>query len=288
MVQIIAKEVNNANVGIKIKVFPNKTLFKPREQWSAMVAGILDISAFPLAYAAPYYPEFNLTLMPGLIKNHEHAVRMNKSEFMRRIKKIMNDAGIVVLADAWLAGGFVSREKCILEPDDIKGKRFRAAGTAFNQMLAGAGAIIASMPSSEIYAALEKKILDGANTSSASLVSFRIYEKVTCLTAPSDNALWFMYEPILMSKKSFEKLTEVQCKAILDASAIAEAYASEKAKEADHVLVETYKNHGVKIVTMTKGEIEKWRRIAERTSYKNFADQVTNGRELLKEALSVE
>ena len=53
MVQIIAKEVAAANVDLKIVVYPGKSLFKPKEQWSAMVKGQLDISAFPLDYADP-------------------------------------------------------------------------------------------------------------------------------------------------------------------------------------------------------------------------------------------
>ena len=127
--------------------------------------------------------------MPGLVKNHEHAKRLNDSDFMADIKKIITDAGVVVLSDAWLAGGFASKKKCIRGPEDIKGQVSRAAGKAFERMLTGAGASIASMPSSEIYTAMQTGVLDAANTSSGSFVSYRIYEQVKCLTAPGDHAL---------------------------------------------------------------------------------------------------
>jgi len=288
MVQMIAKDAAAANVDLDIKVYPGKSLYKPKEQWGAIVKGQLDITAFPLAYAAGRHPEFNLTLMPGLVKNHDHAQRLNKSEFMGRIKKIINDAGAIVLADTWLAGGFASKKKCVLEPDDAKGQQFRAAGKAFNEMLAGAGASIASMPSSEIYSGLQTGVIDGANTSSASLVSYRIYEQVTCLTAPGDNALWVMYEPILMSKKSFNKLNKAQQDVLIAAGQKAEQYAYEQAKVADQTLVDTYTKAGVKVVTMTAEQAAMWRAIADQTSYKNFADKVKGGRELLDLALSVE
>ncbi len=287
MVRIIARQVEKDNVGLKIQVYPGKSLFKPKEQWNAIVKGQLDITAFPLDYAGGRHPEFNLTLMPGLVRNHEHAQRLDHSKFMKRIKKIINDSGAMVLADTWLAGGFVSKGKCVLDPKDVKGMNFRAAGKAFNQMLAGAGASITSMPSSEIYSALQTGVLDGANTSSASLVSYRIYEQVKCLTAPGKNALWFMYEPILMSKKSFDKLNKKQQEAILAAGKKAEKYAFEQGKEADKRLVEAYKKHGVKVVTMNKKEFDEWKKVADKTSYKNFADRVKGGRELLDMALSV-
>lgn len=206
---------------------------------------------------------------------------------MDRIKKIMDDAGVVVLADTWLAGGFVSKKKCILNPEDVKGQAFRAAGKAFNQMLAGAGASITKMPSSEIYSGLQTGVLDGANTSSASLVSYRIYEQVSCLTAPGKNALWVMYEPILMSKKTFNSLNKKQQDLIMKLGKEAEEFAYKGAIEADKKLVDAYKKAGVKVVEMSAEQAAKWRAIADTTSYKSFADKVKGGRELLDMALSV-
>jgi len=288
MVQIVKREVEKSGTGLKIQVYPGKSLFKPREQWGAMTKGQLDISAFPLAYAAGRHPEFDSTLMPGLVKNHDHAKRLNDSDFMNDIKDIINDAGVVVLSDAWLAGGFVSKEKCILDPEDASGQVLRAAGKSFEEMLIGAGASIASMPSSEIYNGLQTGVLDGANTSSGSFVSYRIYEQVKCLTEPGDNALWFMYEPILMSKRSFDKLTPAQQKALMDAGQVAEDYFFDAAKGLDDKLVEAYKKAGVEVVGMSPEQAAKWREIANNTSYKNFAEKVPGGDVLIKKALSVE
>jgi len=288
MVQIIAREVAKADVGLDVQVYAAKSLYKPKEQWGAMVKGQLDISAFPLAYAAGRHPEFDATLMPGLVKNHDHAKRLNDSPFMEQIKGIIDEAGVVVLSDARLAGGFASKKSCVLEPETIKGQVFRAAGKAFNQMLAGAGASIQSMPSSEIYTALQTGVLDGANTSSGSFVSYRIFEQVTCLTAPGDSALWFMYEPILMSKSSFEGLTQEQQDALMAAGQVAEDFFFDAAKGLDDKLVEAYKGAGVEVVTMTAEQAAAWRVIADQTSYKSFAEKVPGGRELIDKALAVE
>lgn len=110
-----------------------------------MLKGQIDITAFPLDYASGQHPQFGATLMPGLVKNHDHAKRINASPFMQDIKKVINDAGVVVLADAWLAGAFGSKKNCILEPDDAKGLKVRSAGATFAEMWAGAGASIVSI-----------------------------------------------------------------------------------------------------------------------------------------------
>lgn len=47
MVQMIAKEIEAANVGLKVRVYPGASLFKPKEQWGALTKGQVDISAFP-------------------------------------------------------------------------------------------------------------------------------------------------------------------------------------------------------------------------------------------------
>jgi len=288
MVRIIARDAKAANVDLNIKVYPGKSLYKPKAQWNAMVNGELDISAFPLAYAGGKHPEFNLTLMPGLVKNHDHAQRLDHSKFMDRIKGIMRKSGVISLADTWLAGGFASKKGCVLDPKDVKGQVFRAAGKAFNQMLAAAGASISKMPSSEIYTALQTGVLDGANTSSASFVSYRIYEQVKCLTAPGKHALWFMYEPILMSKQSFDHLNAKQQQVLIKAGKKAEQFAYKAGKDVDKNLVKVYKKHGVKVVTMSAAQAAAWRAVAERSSYKSFADKVKGGRELLDMALSVQ
>lgn len=288
MVRIIADEVGKADVGLTIRVYPGASLFKPKQQWDAMVRGQLDISAFPLAYAGGRHPEFNMTLMPGLVKNHEHARRLDNSPFMRRIKQIMRKAGVIVLADTWLAGGFVSKGKCIRGPDTVKGLRMRAAGKAFEEMLEAAGASITSMSSSEMYTAFQTGVLDAGNTSSASLVSYRLYEQVKCLTAPGEHALWFMYEPILMSKKTWDKLTPAQKDALMAASGDAEAYAFKAGKAMDAKMVEVFKKHGVKVTTMTADEVKAWRNVARDSSYKEIVKNVQDGKRLLNMALSVQ
>ncbi|MBO0663410.1 TRAP transporter substrate-binding protein DctP [Jiella sp. MQZ9-1] len=287
MVRIIGKELEKDNVGLKLQVFPGESLFKAKDQWGAVTKGQVDITAFPLDYASGRHPAFSATLMPGLVGNHERAARLNDSQFMKDIKAEIEKAGAIVLSDAWLAGGFVSSKECITAPETAKGQVLRAAGPAFEQMLVGAGASISSMPSSEIYTGMQQHVLTGANTSSGSLVSYRIYEVSKCLTAPGKNALWFMYEPILMSKRSFDRLDEKQQKAILAAGKVAQEYFSGEAKKLDQKLVDIYKKNGVKVVTMSKENYDAWLKIAKQTSYKEFAKKVPNGQKLIEEALAV-
>src|SRR3954449_6276300 len=287
MVQIIAREVKAANVGLDVQVYPGASLFKPNDQWNALVNGQLDISSFPLDYASGKVRAFGATLMPGLVRNHERAQRLNESPFMKDIKAQIDKAGVVVLADAWLAGAIASKKGCIRKPDDIKGLKVRSAGPTFASMWQSAGASIVSVPSNEVYNALQTGVADATDTSSGSFVSFRIYEQVKCLTAPGDNALWFMYEPVLMSKKSFTRMNKKQQEVLLQAGKKSQQFFAEKAKGLDDEMVKVFKDHKVEVVTLTPAEYDQWVKVAEKSSYAEFAKDVPNGKKLIDEALSV-
>ena len=123
-----------------MQVYPGASLFKPNEQWNAMVNGQLDISLFPLDYASGKVPAFSATLMPGLIRSQDRAKRINNSQFMKDIRAEIEKRGVIVLSDAWFAGGIGSKGGCIQEPEDLQGLKFRAAGPTFAAMWQAAGA----------------------------------------------------------------------------------------------------------------------------------------------------
>ncbi len=286
--QIVADEVAAAGVDLDITIFPSKSLFPPREQYKPLSRGQLDMTVLPLSYAGGQQPAYNLTLMPGLVKNHDHAARLNESAFMDKLEEIMAEDDVMVLVHGYLAGGFAGKDKCITSPDDVQGLQTRAAGKAFEQMLASAGASIASMASSEIYNAMQTGVLDAANTSSSSFVSYRLYEQVKCYTPAADVALWFMYQPLLMNKSTFDDLDEAQQNALLEASKKAQDFYLEEAKKEDAASVEVFREAGVEIAEMSPEAFEAWRAVAQESSYKAFVEDLPDGQALLDLALSVE
>lgn len=287
MVQIIARDAKAAGVELEVQVYPGASLFKPNEQWNALVNGQLDISSFPLDYASGKVRAFSATLMPGLVRNHDRAARLNDSKFMKEIKAKIEKAGVIVLSDAWLAGAVASKKKCIRTPADIKGLKVRSAGPTFAAMWQAAGASIVSIPSNEVYNALQTGVIEGTDTSSGSFVSFRIYEQVKCLTAPGENALWFMYEPVLMSKKSFGRLNKKQQEVLINAGKKAQAFFAKETKGLDDKMVKTFKDHKVEVVTLTPAEYDAWLKVAQQSSYTGFAKEVPDGKQLIDAALSV-
>lgn len=286
--EIIANEVAAADVGLEITIYPSESLFRAREQYNPLSRGQVDMIVYPLSYSGGQRPEFNLTLMPGLVKNHDHAARLNESAFMDEIEALLAEDDIKVLVHGYLAGGFASTDGCITRPEHVNGKNTRAAGRAFEQMLAAAGASITSMASSEIYNAMQTGVLQAVNTSSSSFASFRLQEQVACYTPAGDFALWFMYQPVLMNLSAFNGLSAEQQEALMAAAANAEAFYLEQAKAEDAASVEVFREAGVEIAEMSEEDFNAWLALARESSYPAFLADVPNGQTLLDLALSVE
>jgi len=287
MVQMIAKEAKAANVGLDVQVYPGASLFKANQQWNAMVQGQLDISLFPLDYASGKVPVFSATLMPGLIRSQERAKRINDSLFMKDVRAEIEKQGVIVLSDAWFAGGMAAKGTCIEKPADLKGMRLRSAGPTFAAMWEAAGASIVTPPSNEVYNAFQTGVITGTDTSLGTFESTRLYEVTSCLTAPGNNALWFMYEPVLMSKASFDRLSKDQQAALIKAGKSAQAYYEGKADAVNAEAIKAFEDHKVKVTTLTDAQYDTWIDLARKTSYAKFAKDVPNGQKLIDEALAV-
>ncbi len=107
MVQMIAREVAAANVGLEIKVFPGSSLVKAQEQWKAMQTGQIDMTSFPLDYASGFHPAVrrHADARPGE-EPRACASASTPRRSCRTSRRIIEQGGAKVLADAWLAGAF--------------------------------------------------------------------------------------------------------------------------------------------------------------------------------------
>jgi len=283
-----AKQVEEKSGGsLKVEIYPGSSMMKPKSQFGALRKGILDMSVLPLAYGSGEVPEVGLTLMPALVQSYDQGLRWKTAPIGVELEKILDSKGIKIVTWVWQAGGIVSRDKSIINPDDTKGLKIRGGDKTIDLMLQGAGGSATNMASSEIYSAMSTGVLDAAVTSSTSLISYRLYEVAKAVTTARDKSFWFMFEPLLISKTSWDSLTPAQQKVVMEVGASLEPFAVEGARKDDKLLAEVYGKAGNKVSDMDQAAFDKWLAIAKTTSYKDFAETVPNGKQLLDMALSV-
>jgi TRAP-type C4-dicarboxylate transport system substrate-binding protein len=264
------------------RVYPASSLYKPKEQWEAMRQGSLDLSVFPLDYAAGKLPELSITLLPCSVSSMKQAMAWRDKPIGQRIAKLVEDNGVKILAWAWLDGGIGSSMRQVKLPADAKGLQMRAAGKKFEFMLKEAGASITSMPSSEIYHALSTGVLDSCLTSTSSFVSYRLYEQLKFMNVPRDYAIWYMAEPLVMSMKTWKRLKPEQQKVFQEVALDMEKnWIIPNFSKDTQVLVDEFTKAGVQLHYMTKDEFDQWLDYARKTAWKNYEETVKGGKEIL-------
>jgi TRAP-type C4-dicarboxylate transport system substrate-binding protein len=274
------------NGEIKFRHYPAKSLFKPKDQWDAMRKGALDMSCFPLDYASGKVPQLSITLMPCSVANIKQGLTWRHKPVGKKIEALMEQNSVKNLVWAWFDGGIGSKIKQIKVPDDVEGTKLRAAGKKFEYMMQQAGASVTSMPSSETYHALSTGVLDTMLTSSASFVSYRLYEVLNYINAPIDYSIWYMAENLCISMRTWDRLTPAQQKIFLEtAEWMHKNWIYQNFKTLAETLVIEYTRAGREIHFMNKQEFDAWMEFAKKTAWKNFAETVEGGQELLDLAL---
>ncbi|MUL41966.1 C4-dicarboxylate ABC transporter substrate-binding protein [Streptomonospora sp. PA3] len=286
-----AEEVESRTDGdVTVEIHPNNSLIEdPTEQYTAIREQTLDLSVYPLDYAAGDVPQFSITLMPAMVRSHAQAQNWAESEIGDRVSRIAEDNGVRILTWVWNAGAIgTAGPDPILSPDDVPpGSVTRAAGPRVEEMLEGVGFGLSSMPSSDIYNALQTGTLDSAITSTSSFSSYRLYEQVDTFTSPTGgNTFWFMFEPLIMGTESCDRLTEEQQRIVDEVGADLQEFAYTASEEDDQRVHEEFAANGVEVVQMSDADFEKWRE-ASQPAWEGFADDVEGGQELLELAQDV-
>ena len=270
--------------GLKFQVYPGASLMKVNAQFSALRKGALDVGLVPLSYAGGEVPETNIGLMPALVPSYEVGTAWKTAEVGKLLTQVLDDKGVMILSWIWQAGGVASKIKPVVTPDDAKGLKIRGGSREVDMMLKDAGASVISLPSNEIYAAMQTGAMDAAITSSTSLISFRLEEVAKALTTGRGRSYWFMLEPLLVSKAIFSKLPKDQQDAMVAVGAEMEKFGLEGAKADDQAVAGVYAKAGAKVVDLDEPTLKKWQAIARGNAWKDFGEKSESCAKLLAAA----
>ena len=278
--QEVEKRTNGA---LKFEIYPNSSLVKVNTQFSAMRRGALDLSLVPLSYSGGEVAETNIGLLPALVPSYEVGSKWKNAEVGKLLSQILAEKGIIVVSWIWQAGGVASRGKPLVQPEDAKGMKVRGGSREMDMLFKDAGSSVVSLPSNEIYAAMQTGAMDAALTSSTSLISFRLEEVSKFLTSGRGKSYWFMFEPLMMSKQIFDKLPKAQQDAILAVGTDLEKFAVDSAKADDIAVANVYTKAGAKVFDLDDATLAKWQALA-RPIWKDYSSKNENCAKLLAAA----
>jgi TRAP-type transport system periplasmic protein len=273
-----------SNGALKAAVYPGSSLMKTNSQFSALRKGALDLSLVPLSYAGGEVPETNIGLMPALVPSYEVGTAWKTAEVGKLLARTLDDKGVLIVSWIWQGGGVASKNAPLVAPADAKGMKVRGGSREMDMMLKEAGASVISLPSNEIYAAMQTGAMEAAMTSSTSFISFKLEEIAKHLTTGRDKTYWFMLEPLIMSKQVFDSLSKAERDAIMEVGADMEKFGTEAAKADDQRVAEVYTKAGAKVYDVNTDVLKKWQAIARDTAWKDYGARSETCAALLKAA----
>jgi len=280
-----AAEVDKRTGGaLKASVYPGSSLMKTNAQFSALRKGALDLSLVPLSYAGGEVAETNIGLMPALVASYEQAAAWKTAEVGRQLARVLEDKGVLVVSWVWQAGGVASRARPLLVPDDARGMKVRGGSREMDLVLKQAGASVLSLPSNEIYAAMQTGAMDAAMTSSTSFISFKLEEIARHLTSARDRTYWFMLEPLMISREVYGRLPRAHQEAVMAVGEQLEGYARDSARADDRTAAEVYARAGAKVYDLDEAAVRKWQAIARDTAWKDYAEKSESCANLMRAA----
>jgi TRAP-type C4-dicarboxylate transport system substrate-binding protein len=165
--------------------------------------------------------------------------------------------------------------------------KIRGGSREMDMVLQAAGASVLSLPSNELYAAMQTGACDACLTSSTSLISFRMEELAKHLTTARDKAYWFMLEPLLISKKVFDSLSSEDRDIIMSTGAELEAFGRASAVADDIRVAEVYAKAGAKVHDIDSKTVAAWQTLARDTAWKDYAKKNENCARLIQLAQAV-
>jgi TRAP-type C4-dicarboxylate transport system substrate-binding protein len=139
--------------------------------------------------------------------------------------------------------------------EDLKGLKMRTPPDAtLVDIMQALGAEAQQIKFAELYVALQQGVVDGQENPLVNIHASKLYEVQKHLALTSH---MFQMTPLLMSKRSWDRLTEADRKALQAAATEATALQRRLSQEADDKLLADLKAKGVQVTTVDKAAFAK-------------------------------
>jgi C4-dicarboxylate-binding protein DctP len=175
---LLEKRVNEEMNGKAcMEVFPNSSLYNDDKVLEAMLNGDVQMAAPSLSKFETFTKKFRLFDLPFVFEDINAVDRYQTSADGQKLLKSMERKGLLGLA-FWHNGmKQMSANKPLLVPDDAKGLKFRVQPSeVLVAQFEALGANPQKMAFSEVYGALQTKVVDGQENTWSNIYGRKFFE----------------------------------------------------------------------------------------------------------------
>ena len=244
---------------VKVELYPNSQLFKDREEMEALQRGAVQMLAPSVSKFGPLgVREFELFDLPYLIPDAETVDRVTDGDIGRNLFARLEPKGLKGLA--YWDNGFkqFSANRPLRKPEDFRGLKMRIQSSkVLEAMMRELGALAQVMAFSEVYSALQQKVVDGTENPLSNLYTQKMYEVQSNLTISDHGCLVYA---VITNRKFWEGLPADIRTQLEKAMAEATRYERDIAKkENDDALAAVKASGKTEVYVLSEAERRLWK-----------------------------
>ena len=190
---------------VKVEIYPNSQLYKDREEMEALQRGAVQMLAPSVSKFGPLgVREFELFDLPYLIPDAQTVDRVTDGDIGKNLFAKLEPKGVKGLA--YWDNGFkqFSANRPLRKPEDFRGMKMRIQSSkVLEAMMRELGALPQAMAFSEVYSALQQKVVDGTENPLSNLYTQKMYEVQSNLTISDHGCLVYA---VITNRKFWEGL----------------------------------------------------------------------------------
>jgi C4-dicarboxylate-binding protein DctP len=190
---------------VKVELYPNSQLYKDREEMEALQRGAVQMLAPSVSKFGPLgVREFELFDLPYLIPDAETVDRVTDGDIGTNLFAKLEPKGLKGLA--YWDNGFkqFSANRPLRKPEDFRGLKMRIQSSkVLEAMMRELGALPQVMAFSEVYSALQQKVVDGTENPLSNIYTQKMHEVQSHLTISNHGVIVYA---VITNRKFWEGL----------------------------------------------------------------------------------
>ncbi|MCS6762419.1 MAG: DctP family TRAP transporter solute-binding subunit [Candidatus Devosia symbiotica] len=191
---LLAQRVNDEMNGVAcMEVFPNSTLFDDDKVMEALLLGDVQLAAPSLSKFEAYTLKYRLFDLPFLFVNLDAVSRFFATDTAKDLLLATEDVGYRGLG-YWSSGlKQFSANKPLMLPSDGNGLKFRIQTSDVAEgMIAAMGGSAQKLAFSEVYGALQTKVVDGQENTWSNIYTQKFFEVQDGITETNHQLLAYL------------------------------------------------------------------------------------------------
>lgn len=240
------------------KVYTGATLGKDIQVLSSMQGGTVDFATMNTNLLVGIAPDAGLVDLPYLFDSEAEAHAVLDSPVGAKIHAELEPKGLLGLA--YFDMGYYSlhnNKRPIKSPEDMKGLKMRVTETPVTiDTFKAWGSSAVPIPYAELYNALEQGVVDGGGQPPLNMIYGKIGEVSKYYTV---NRYSFTPQSLLMSKKTWDKLSADEKKVITEAAKEAAIFERQVSLKKSQDTLAELKKTKTQVIELTPAELAKFR-----------------------------